>query len=175
MTPELQTIAAPLSDVLRRAGYTTAGLAEFLGEDSWRALRRGEPGAVIFALGQAPQTDLAVLIRLFLLHEPVAAQRFETIVGSSLYLELIQAEVISLSSASGVDEVRAGIDLQPHVITGTEQVVFSDRDASMLYDHVPSSDHVLGLALPACRCLMPPLPVLLGRCWIWAPVLGCRL
>ena len=153
MTPELQTIAAPLSDALRRAGYTTAGIAEFLGDDSWRALRRGEPGAVTFALEQAPQTDLALLIRLFLLHEPVAAQQFETIVGSSLYLELIQAEVISRSAANDVDEVRAGIDLQPHVITGTEHIVFSDRDASMLYDHVPSPDHVLGVGAASMSLL----------------------
>ena len=156
MNPALKTFAYPLADALRCAGYTVAGLSEFLGQQYWSALRRGEPGAVAFALRANDQDALAVLVRVFLLHDPVERNRLESVLGAKLCSALLECDVLGLAAAPAAvagEWVQALIDIQPHVINDTEQLVFSDVDASMVHNHVPGHDHVLGVGAASISLL----------------------
>ena len=71
--------------------------------------------------------------------------------------KLVDANV-AVTNASGV--VRIALDIRSHVIDGTNRWVFSDVDASIV-DHVPGSDHVLGLGAASLSLLRttPTTPV----------------
>src|SRR5690625_5130966 len=70
-------------------------------------LYRGEPAAVEVATGRGTQMDL--LIRLFLLHEPMPATELAKAVGSVLATKLVDAN-IAQTNASGV--VRIALDIR---------------------------------------------------------------
>ena len=67
----LRSIAQELIAVFEEAGFNTHGIAAHLGPQATEALYRGEPAAVEVATTKGSQMDL--LIRLFLLHQPAPA------------------------------------------------------------------------------------------------------
>ncbi|MDQ1635661.1 MAG: hypothetical protein QOJ32_2470, partial [Frankiaceae bacterium] len=71
--------ADPLRAALEAAGYTASGVAELLGPVAERALARGEPAAARLVVDTGG--DLGVLVRLFLLAEPVAEVDAERALG----------------------------------------------------------------------------------------------
>ncbi|WP_347285564.1 class I SAM-dependent methyltransferase, partial [Corynebacterium stationis] len=151
----LHVLAPELVDVFEKAGFNTHGIAAHLGPQATEALYRGEPAAVEVATGRGTQMDL--LIRLFLLHEPMPATELAKAVGSVLATKLVDAN-IAQTNASGV--VRIALDIRSHVIDGANRWVFSDVDASVV-DHVPGPEHVLGVGAASLSLLRttPTTPV----------------
>ena len=151
----LHVLAPELVDVFEDAGFNTHGIAAHLGPQATEALYRGEPAAVEVATGNGSQMDL--LIRLFLLHEPMPATELAKAVGPVLATKLVDANVAQ-TNASGV--VRIALDLRSHVIDGANRWVFSDVDASVV-DHIPKPDHVLGVGAASLSLLRttPTTPV----------------
>ena len=75
LNPDLpvHSLAQELVTVFDKAGFNSHGIAAHLGPQATEALYRGEPAAVEVATAHGSQMDL--LIRLFLLHEPMPAAR----------------------------------------------------------------------------------------------------
>src|SRR5690625_2989382 len=151
----LHVLAPELVDVFEKAGFNTHGIAAHLGPQATEALYRGEPAAVEVATGRGTQMDL--LIRLFLLHEPMPATELAKAVGPVLATKLVDANVAQ-TNASGV--VRIALDIRSHVIDGANRWVFSDVDASVV-DHIPKPEHVLGVGAASLSLLRttPTTPV----------------
>src|SRR5699024_10351961 len=133
----LHVLAPELVDVFEDASFNTHDSAAHLGPQATEALYRGEPAAVEVATGNGSQMDL--LIRLFLLHEPMPATELAKDVGPVLATKLVDANVAQ-TNASGV--VRIALDIRSHVIDGANRWVFSDVDDSVV-DHIPISEHVI--------------------------------
>lgn len=144
----LADTARQLGDALRRAGLTTAGIAEHLGPVASQALYRGEPGVVRHAC--ADGSDLSRLIRFFILRTPVAPSELERVLPAALVRSLIDDAVVAPVPDSG--HIRVALDIRPHVIGGEERLVFSDLDASMS-DVVPGREHVLGVGAASLSLL----------------------
>lgn len=155
--PELPVAAvtAELGEFLSSHGFTADGIAGHLGPEYTEALHRGEPAAV--ALGAAGDTTLDALIRLFILHEAVAPTQLSDVLGARLATKLMDAGVAQLDE-SGNSYI--AYDIRPHIIVGTNRLVFSDVDASLV-DHVPGSEHVLGVGAASLSLLQstPLTPV----------------
>lgn len=151
----LRSIAQELIAVFEEAGFNTHGIAAHLGPQVTEALYRGEPAAVEVATTKGSQMDL--LIRLFLLHQPAPATELAEAVGSVLATKLVDANVAT-ADKNGV--VRIALDIRSHIIDGTSRWVFSDVDASVV-DHVPGPDHVLGVGAASLSLLRttPTTPV----------------
>ncbi|MDN6273922.1 MAG: class I SAM-dependent methyltransferase [Corynebacterium casei] len=151
----LHSIAQELVDVFAEAGFNTHGIAAHLGPQATEALYRGEPAAVEVATSADTQMDL--LIRLFLLHQPAPATDLAAAVGSVLATKLVDAN-IALADPNGV--IRIALDIRSHIIDGTNRWVFSDVDASVV-EHVPGPDHVLGVGAASLSLLRttPTTPV----------------
>src|SRR5699024_3869482 len=108
-----------LITVFDKAGFNSHGVAAHLGTQATEALYRGGPAAVEVATAHGSQMDL--LIRLFLLHEPMPATELAKAVGSVMATKLVDANV-AVTNASGV--VRIALDIRSHVIDGTNRWVF---------------------------------------------------
>ncbi|MHA2789141.1 DUF7782 domain-containing protein [Corynebacterium sp. S7] len=128
-----------LVESLNQHGYTADGIAARLGPQVTEALYRGEPGVVSFATRDG--SALSQLIRFFLLREPCSGEALADVLGARLTESLYDEGVVSRTPAG---ELQVALDVRPHVIAGKNQIIFSDHDASMT-DHVPDSDHVLGV------------------------------
>src|SRR5699024_12099840 len=72
-TCALPIFAQELVTVFDKAGFNSHGIAAHLDPQATEALYRGEPAAVEVATAHGSQMDL--LIRLFLLHEPRSEER----------------------------------------------------------------------------------------------------
>lgn len=155
--PELPVaaVAAELGEFLSSHGFTADGIAGHLGPEYTEALHRGEPAAV--ALGAAGDTTLDALIRLFILHEAVAPTQLSDVLGARLATKLMDAGVAQLDESGNA---YIAYDIRPHIIVGTNRLVFSDVDASLV-DHVPGSEHVLGVGAASLSLLQstPLTPV----------------
>lgn len=149
------SVAAELAQVLDEAGYSADGIAGHLGPEYTEALYRGEPAAVELAVTGNSQLDL--LIRLFLLHEAVPATILAQAVGARLAARLLDSG-IALAGALGT--VSIAFDIRPHVIVGRNRLILSDIDAS-LSDVVPGPEHVLGVGAASLSLLQstPLTPV----------------
>src|SRR5699024_1886907 len=112
----LHVLAPALVEVIEKAGSNAHSIAAHLGPQATEALYRGEPAAVEVATGRGTQRDL--LIRLFLLHEPMPATELAKGVGSVMATKLVDANV-AVTIASGV--VRIDLDIRSHVIDGTNR------------------------------------------------------
>ena len=145
-SPSLADSVAQLTDIFRRATFTTEAIAAHLGPDATEALYRGEPGVVAAACGDSP---LSHLIRFFLLREPYAGETLGELIGSRLALSLLDAHVITRLPSG---EVQVALDIRPHVIAGEARYIVSDLDASMTI-HVPGPDHVLGVGAASLSLL----------------------
>lgn len=134
---QLADIAPGLIDALRFHHFTVADLSEFLGAAGMGAWRRGEPAAV----RRLCTTDepLSVLVRAFLLKDPVDPAAFSELIGQ----QAVEALLV---------DGRVACDVIPHVIHGEDRWVFSDIDASMV-QHVPGPDHVLGVGAASLSLL----------------------
>ncbi|MDV2414453.1 class I SAM-dependent methyltransferase [Corynebacterium kefirresidentii] len=150
--PALAKLAPELSDVFTAAGFTTDGVAGYLGPEVTEALFRGEPAPVSLAAHSESQMDL--LIRFFLLHEHLPATLLGEAVGARLATQLLDAKV-ALADAHGMAYI--ALDIRPHTIVGANRLIFSDVDASLV-DHVPGPDHVLGVGA-ASLSLLQSTPV----------------
>ncbi|MDO5031710.1 methyltransferase [Corynebacterium sp.] len=157
MNPEfaIADIAAELAEFFTRAGFSADGIAGHLGPDAADAWHRGEPAAVV--LGTRGEGEMDKLIRLFILHEPVPATELSDVLGARLATKLIDAGVAQHNSHG---RVHIAYDILPHVIVGTNRLVFSDVDASLV-DHVPGPEHVLGVGAASLSLLQstPTTPV----------------
>ena len=155
--PELPVaaVAAELGEFLSSHGFTADGIAGHLGPEYTEALHRGEPAAV--ALGAAGDTTLDALIRLFILHDAVAPTQLSDVLGARLATKLMDAGVAQLDESGNA---YIAYDIRPHIIVGTNRLVFSDVDASLV-DHVPGSKHVLGVGAASLSLLQstPLTPV----------------
>lgn len=155
--PELPVaaVAAELGEFLSSHGFTADGIAGHLGPEYTEALHRGEPAAV--ALGAAGDTTLDALIRLFILHDAVAPTQLSDVLGARLATKLMDAGVAQLDESGNA---YIAYDIRPHIIVGTNRLVFSDVDASLV-DHVPGSEHVLGVGAASLSLLQstPLTPV----------------
>lgn len=155
--PELPVaaVAAELGEFLSSHGFTADGIAGHLGPEYTEALHRGEPAAV--ALGAAGDITLDALIRLFILHEAVAPTQLSDVLGARLATKLMDAGVAQLDESGNA---YIAYDIRPHIIVGTNRLVFSDVDASLV-DHVPGSEHVLGVGAASLSLLQstPLTPV----------------
>lgn len=149
---ELAKLAPELADVFTAAGFSTDGLAGYLGPEVTEALFRGEPAPV--ALAARGQTQMDLLIRFFLLHEHLPATLLAEAVGARLATQLLDAKV-ALADAHG--KAYIALDIRPHTIVGTNRLIFSDVDASLVA-HVPGPDHVLGVGA-ASLSLLQSTPV----------------
>lgn len=149
------TVAAELGEFLTSHGFTADGIAGHLGPEYTEALHRGEPAAV--ALGAAGDTTLDALIRLFILHEAVAPTQLSDVLGARLATKLMDAGVAQLDESGNA---YIAYDIRPHIILGANRLVFSDVDASLV-DHVPGSEHVLGVGAASLSLLQstPLTPV----------------
>lgn len=155
--PELPVaaVAAELGEFLSSHGFTADGIAGHLGPEYTEALHRGEPAAV--ALGAAGDTTLDALIRLFILHDAVAPTQLSDVLGARLATKLMDAGVAQLDESGNA---YIAYDIRPHIIVGTNRLVFSDVDASLV-DHVPGAEHVLGVGAASLSLLQstPLTPV----------------
>lgn len=147
--------AADLIAVFQEAGFDADGIAAQLGPEYTEALYRGEPEAV--ALGARGDSQLEMLIRIFLLHEHVPATQLAAAVGARLATQLVDAHVAHTDSHG---TVYIALDIRPHIIVGENRWVFSDVDASLI-PHVPGPDHVLGVGAASLSLLQstPCTPV----------------
>ena len=149
---KLAKLAPELADVFTAAGFSTDGLAGYLGPEVTEALFRGEPAPV--ALAAHGETQMELLIRFFLLHEHLPATLLAEAVGARLATQLLDAKV-ALADAHG--KAYIALDIRPHTIVGANRLIFSDVDASLIA-HVPGPDHVLGVGA-ASQSLLQSTPV----------------
>ncbi|MEU5888167.1 class I SAM-dependent methyltransferase [Streptomyces sp. NPDC047461] len=99
-------VAARLRDALLGASFTADGLLELLGAPAYAALARGETVPALRAT--RGDTPLEVLVRLFLLQQPVLHARVAGVLPVDACLEsgwLVRA---------GSDEVAAAVDVRPY-------------------------------------------------------------
>ncbi|MCQ9342476.1 DUF7782 domain-containing protein [Corynebacterium kozikiae] len=162
MTAHLHLAAAPLAEFFRSVGYTPSGLESLLGAAALAALHRGDPASVSFALREN-HTPQAQAVRVFALHQGVTPEELVALVGATLAATLQETGVLAAATNAGASAelLYAQFDIRPHKIAGKDHWVFSDRDASIIYQHVPSSDHVLGVGAASLSLLSvtPTSPV----------------
>lgn len=164
----IAALAPELAKRLSSLNFTTDAIREHLGPELTRALHRGEPAAVRW--GASGDSDLDLLIRLFLIRDPAPASDFARVLGPDLAEALLSA-AINPDEPLGDDnqvcgrcvdnEFRVLLDIRPHIINGHERLIFSDADAAMVPGHIPGPDHVLGVGAASLSLLRstPSSPV----------------
>ncbi|MGW3284106.1 DUF7059 domain-containing protein [Streptomyces sp. NPDC001002] len=105
-------VAARLRDALLDASFTADGLLDLLGAPAYAALARSETVPALRAT--RGDTPLAVLVRLFLLQQPVPHARVEGVLPVAACLEA------GWLVAVGADEVAATVDVRPYGGPGDE-------------------------------------------------------
>lgn len=111
-TPGRPDVTARLRDALLGASFTADGLLELLGAPAYAALARSETVPALRAT--RGDTPLEVLVRLFLLQQPVPHARVADVLPVEACLEsgwLVRA---------GADEVAATVDVRPYGGPGGE-------------------------------------------------------
>lgn len=135
----LGALCPRLRTALIRVGYDADNLLAVLGTDAHAALGRSEPVPVRRAARDAG--DLGVLIRLFLLGDPVPADEVAPVFAPVGTNEAVAAGLLTTDDDS---RLRAALDLRP-LDTGTgTRWVLSDLDDSMHRRNL-TTDHVLGV------------------------------
>lgn len=135
---ELYTLAGGLRTAFLRAGYTTDGVLDLLGDEAQAALGRGEPVPVRRAC--AGGGELGTLIRLLLLGDTCS----RTEVSAALApIGLEQAVALGLLHYDG-SGMCAAVDLRPVDLGAGNRWLFSDLDGTMRRKHI-TEDHVLGV------------------------------
>ncbi|MDQ1630885.1 MAG: hypothetical protein QOC80_857 [Frankiaceae bacterium] len=142
--------ADPLRAALEAAGYTASGVAELLGPVAERALSRGEPAAARLVVDTGG--DLGVLVRLFLLAEPVAEVDAERALGGRG-----RASGVLVEEERGV--VRAAVDIRPY---GDGWWVASDL-RSPLSDEPLDPETVVGIGAASVTLVTATPRVQAGR------------
>lgn len=148
MRSPLTDLALELEPRLTRAGFTADGIAAHLGPQITEALHRGEPAAVRHATRGGGELDR--LIRTFILRDPLTPAELAELLTPALATALVDAAVFSPTGSHG--QVRAVLDVRPHVIMGRDRLVFSDADAAMTA-HIPGPEHVLGVGAASLSLL----------------------
>lgn len=156
----IAALAPELAKRLSSLNFTTDAIREHLGPELTRALHRGEPAAVRW--GASGDSDLDILIRLFLIRDPAPKADFERVLGPELAEALLSA-AINPDEPLGDDnqvcgrcvdqEYRVRLDIRPHIINGHDRLIFSDADAAMVAGHIPGPDHVLGVGAASLSLL----------------------
>lgn len=155
----LSEVAPELCRALEKAGLTPQGLLGLLGPHGVEALYRGEPGAI----PPATESHGITLLRVFFLHEPIAADRLAEVLGEpTLVSKLCDARAfVAVPGKDGADShLRCVVDIRAHVVSGRQVWVWADVDASLV-DHVPGPEHVLGVGAASLSLLgsVPTDPV----------------
>ncbi|MFF7335198.1 methyltransferase [Streptomyces sp. NPDC008150] len=116
-------VAAALRDALLGASFTADGLLDLLGAPAYAALARSETVPALRAT--RGDTPLEMLVRLFLLQQPVPYARVAGVLPVDLCLET------GWLTAAG-DEVAAAVDVRPYGGTdGEDWFVVSDLGCSV--------------------------------------------
>ncbi|MER6629917.1 class I SAM-dependent methyltransferase [Streptomyces sp. NPDC000987] len=105
-------VAARLRDALLGASFTADGLLDLLGAPAYAALARSETVPALRAT--RGDTPLEVLVRLFLLQQPVPQARVAAVLPVAECLES------GWLVAAGADEVAATVDVRPYGGPGGE-------------------------------------------------------
>ncbi|MGV0593313.1 DUF7782 domain-containing protein [Mycolicibacterium vulneris] len=127
---------------LRSAGFTTDGVADFLGAEVNAALSRGVWWPVLRVTHAAPadRQRLAVLVRLLLLGTEEPPELVAAAFPSTGLQTLAADGVLEFSG----DKVRAALDIRPHSDGERDFYVVSDQDAAVRRGPL-RHDHVLGI------------------------------
>ncbi|MEX3648955.1 class I SAM-dependent methyltransferase, partial [Mycolicibacterium porcinum] len=127
---------------LRSAGFTTDGVADFLGAEVNAALSRGVWWPVLRVTHAAPadRQRLAVLVRLLLLGTDEPPELVAAAFPSTGLQTLAADGVLEFSG----DKVRAALDIRPHSDGERDFYVVSDQDAAVRRGPL-RHDHVLGI------------------------------
>ncbi|WP_028045160.1 methyltransferase [Cellulomonas sp. URHE0023] len=132
-----------LRDDLTASGFAVAGVEEVLGAVAADALHREEPVPALRAT-EGSDDPVAVLVRAFLLGEPVSARRLQAALPS---LGIPGATRLGLVRSDG-DQVRALVDLRPYAaVDGGGEVnwwIASDL-GELATGNALRTDHVLGV------------------------------
>ncbi|NED08333.1 transferase, partial [Streptomyces sp. SID6648] len=99
-------VTARLRDALLGASFTADGLLELLGAPAYAALSRSETVPALRAT--RGDTPLELLVRLFLLQQPVPRARVADVLPVEVCLESGWLE------RAGDDEVAATVDVRPY-------------------------------------------------------------
>lgn len=135
---ELHRLAGGLRAAFVRAGYTTDGILDFLGDQAHGALGRGEPVPVRRVC--AGGGELGTLIRLLLLGDSCS----QTDVAAALApIGIDQAVALGLLHHDG-SGVCAAIDVRPVDLGSGNRWMFSDLDDTLRRNDI-TEDHVLGV------------------------------
>jgi SAM-dependent methyltransferase len=151
-----------LREDLAAAGYTVDGVAERVGGTARRALDRDQtvPARRVLAGASDP---VAVLLRLFLLGDPVRRQEADAAVMRTGTLGMLS---LGLVEATG-GEVRATVDLEPHAVTDdagdAAWWVVSDHGEIAMPGRPLPRGHVLGVGAAGLTLADAVLPVAPGQ------------
>jgi methylase of polypeptide subunit release factors len=135
---EIHTLAAGLRTAFSRAGYTTDGVLDLLGEQAHSALGRGEPVPVRRAC--ADGGELGTLIRLFLLGDTCARSH---VAAALAPIDIDRALAVGVLENDGPG-VCAAIDVRPVDFGAGNRWLFSDLDGTLRRRAI-TTDHVLGV------------------------------
>ncbi|KAA9395305.1 methyltransferase [Kocuria coralli] len=132
-----------LREALSRAGFTSTGVRDYLGEAAARALSRDQAAPALRALGRHHDRGtagaLSALIRLFLLARPVAEAALEEALGDAVAEDLLR---LGLAERCDPGRVRSLVDLDLHSADdGMELWVTADltafqRPGALRHDYV---------------------------------------
>ncbi|GAB2862886.1 class I SAM-dependent methyltransferase [Streptomyces deserti] len=120
-------VAARLRDALLGASFTADGLLELLGAPAYAALARGETVPALRAT--RGDTPLEMLVRLFLLQQPVRHARVAEVLPVDACLESGWLVRVGGDSGgdSGGDDVAATVDVRPYGgLDGEDWFIVSD-------------------------------------------------
>ncbi|WP_342351043.1 DUF7782 domain-containing protein [Corynebacterium diphtheriae] len=160
MRTPLSSVSPQLVQRFHELGFTPSSIRNFLGRPGFAAISRGEPASVLYAMRENEDSDFHPLIATFILHRPVAAEALHRVLGGSLTDQLTGTGVLEIVDASKA-YLTAKIDIRWLELEDDLFWVFSDTDASMIADHVPGKDHVLGVGAASLSLLVttPRSPV----------------
>ncbi|KOV73672.1 transferase [Streptomyces sp. AS58] len=116
-------VAARLRDALREADFTADGLLDLLGAPAYAALARGETVPALRAT--RGDTPLEMLVRLFLLQQPVPHARVAGVLPVAECLE--SRWLVRVGPNGDGDDVAATVDVRPYGgLDGKDWFIVSD-------------------------------------------------
>jgi SAM-dependent methyltransferase len=156
--------AARLREDLDGAGYTVRGLEERVGAVARRALDRDQAVPVRREIADA-RDPRAVLLRLFVLGDPVARADVDAALPRTGTAGLATLGLVETAEAGAGDEVRATADIEPHTVEDDDGTaswwVVSDHGEMALGGRPLPPGHVLGVgtaSLTLATAVIPPRP-----------------
>ncbi|MEH6241530.1 class I SAM-dependent methyltransferase [Corynebacterium pseudotuberculosis] len=157
MRSALTEVSPRLVQILEKEGFTPATLQEYLGPAAYSSIARDEPASILYTLRNREAEPLAILIRAFLVHTEVARQQLDRVLTPQIVETLLTLGMAQEKNSL----VTIGFDIRSTLIDGRLIWIFSDLDASLVANHIPGKDHVLGIGAASLSLLSatPRTPV----------------